>query len=124
VFNAQLLLILYLLDAMHCEKNLSENMTKIVLGMKDLFGSRQDMENLKIRRDLWLCPPQNRRADFHILGAPYSLNGAEKVNIMDIIRNLKTPTGYVGAIQKCLAEGKLSYMKLHDYHIMMHQVSH
>jgi hypothetical protein len=49
VFNAQLLLILYLLDAMHCEKNLSENMTKTVLGMKDSFGSRQDMENLKIR---------------------------------------------------------------------------
>ena len=41
---------------------------------------------------------------------------------MDIIRNLKTPSHYVGAIHKCLEDGKLRYMKSHDYHVMMHQV--
>jgi hypothetical protein len=37
----QKLLIRYLLDAMHCEKNLCENITKTVLGMKDSYGSRE-----------------------------------------------------------------------------------
>jgi hypothetical protein len=41
---------------------------------------------------------------------------------MDILKNLKTPSGYVGVIYKCLVDGKLQYMKSHDYHIMMHQV--
>jgi hypothetical protein len=42
---------------------------------------------------------------------------------MDIIRELKTPSHYVGAIAKCVEEGKLRYMKSHDFHVLMHQVS-
>ena len=45
-----------------------------------------------------------------------------KTTVMDIIRNLKTPSNYVGAIHKCLEEGRLRYMKSHDYHVLMHQV--
>jgi hypothetical protein len=108
---------------MHCEKNLSENMTKTILGMKDSIGSREDMENLNICRDLWLRPSTHRAESFTLPRAPYILGGEEKVAVMDILRNLKTPTAYVGAIQKCLAEGKLRYMKSHDYYVMMHQVS-
>jgi hypothetical protein len=39
--------------------------------------------------------------------APYVLKATEKSTVMDIIRNLKTPSNYVGAIQKCLQDGKL-----------------
>jgi hypothetical protein len=118
----QKLLIRYLLDAMHCEKNLCENMTKTVLGMKDSYGSREDMRDLGIREDLWLQPAQNNRESFHVPHAPYILRGAQRTRVMDIIRNLKTPSNYVGAIHKCLEENKLRYMKSHDYHVMMHQV--
>ena len=48
----QRLLIYYLLDAMHCEKNLCENMIKIVLGLNDSYGSKEDMRKLGIREDL------------------------------------------------------------------------
>jgi hypothetical protein len=118
----QKLLIRYLLDAMHCEKNLCENVTKTVLGMKDSYGSRQDMRKQEIRRELWLRPAENSRDSFHVPNAPYILKGSEKTRVMDIIRNLKTPSNYVGAIHKCLEDGKLRYMKSHDYHVLMHQV--
>ena len=118
----QKLLARYLLDAMHCEKNLCENMTKTVLGMKDSPGSREDMKDVGIRQELWLQPPQNNRESFHIPQAPYILRGAQRTRVMDIIRNLKTPSNYVGAIHKSLEDGQLRYMKSHDYHVLMHQV--
>jgi hypothetical protein len=54
--------------------------------------------------------------------APYILTSDEKVSVVDIIKRLKTPSKYVGAIHKCLEEGKLRYMKSHDFHVLMHQV--
>ena len=107
---------------MHCEKNLCENMTKTVLALKESYGSREDLRELGIREELWLQPPQNNREIFHIPSAPYALRGFQKTTVMDIIRNLKTPSNYVGAIHKCLEEGRLRYMKSHDYHVLMHQV--
>jgi hypothetical protein len=59
---------------------------------------------------------------FHKPDAPYVLKENERTTIVDIIKNLKTPTNYVGAIHKCLEEGKVRYMKSHDFHILMHEV--
>ena len=108
---------------MHCEKNLCENMTKTLLAMKESYGSREDLRKLGIREELWLQPPQNNREIFHIPSTPYTLQGNQRTRVMDIIRNLKTPLNYVGAIHKCLEEEKLRYMKFHDYHVLMHQVN-
>jgi hypothetical protein len=44
--------------------------------------------------------------------------------VMDIIRTLRTPSNYIDAIHKCLEEGKLRYMKSHDFHVLMHQVTY
>lgn len=118
----QKLLIHHVLDPMHCEKNLCENMMKTIWGTKDSFGSRQDMESLSIRRDLWLQPTQNARNEFKMPEAPNILNAAEKTSVMQIIKSLKTPSNYVGAIHKCLEDGKLRYLKSHDFHVLMHQV--
>jgi hypothetical protein len=120
----QKLLIQYLLDAMHCKKNLCKNMIKIALGTKDSYGSRQDMESNGIREELWLWPSRNRRDVFHMPPAPYILKPSEKVRMMDIIRTVRTPSNYIGAIHKCLEEGKLHYMKCHDFHVLMHQVTY
>jgi hypothetical protein len=48
----QMLLIKHLLDAMHIEKNLCENVVKTALGNKDSYESRQDMQKQGIRQDL------------------------------------------------------------------------
>jgi hypothetical protein len=119
----QKLLRQYLLDAMHCKKNICENLLKTVLGTKDSYGSRQDMQELGIRRDLWLGPSENERDLFSLPKAPYVLTASKRTNVFDIIKNLKTPSNFVGAIAKCVEEGKLRYMKSHDFHILMQQVS-
>jgi hypothetical protein len=118
----QKLLIRHLLDAMHCEKNLCENLLKTTFGAKDSYGSREDMERQGIRANLWLCTARNNKEVFHMPEAPYVLKPREKTTVMDIIKNLKTPSNYVGAIQKCLQDGKLRYMKSHDFHVVMQQV--
>ena len=118
----QKLLIMHILDAMHCEKNLCENMVKTVLGMKDSYCSREDMKNHSIWRQFWLWPPHSKRKLFHMPGVLYTLTSIEKAFVLEIIKNLRTPLNYVGAIHKCLADGKLRYIKSHDFHVLIHQV--
>jgi hypothetical protein len=50
-----------LLDAMHCEKNLCENMLKTTFGAKESYGSREDMEREGILSELWLCAARNNK---------------------------------------------------------------
>jgi hypothetical protein len=83
---------------MHIEKNLCENMVKTTLGKKDSYGSRQDMQRHGIRQDLWLRPSRNRKEIFHMPRAPYIFSIQDKVAVVDIIKRLKTPSNYVGAI--------------------------
>jgi len=54
--------------------------------------------------------------------APYVLNMNEWKEFVEIISNIRTPTNYVGSIHKRLVDGKLQYMKTHDYHVLMQQV--
>jgi hypothetical protein len=97
-------------------------MLKIVSGMKDSYGSRQDMQEMGIRSDLWLQPSQNERELFSIPNASYILSRIERTRVSDIIKSLKTPSNYIGAITKAIEDGKLWYMKSHDFHVLMHQV--
>jgi len=95
---------------------------KTLLGRKDSIGSRQDMESMRIRPELWLSSAEGNKEELHMPSAPYILNPIEKTTVMNIIKKLKTPSNYVGAIHKCLEDGKLRYMKSYDFHMLMHQV--
>jgi hypothetical protein len=44
----EVLLIRYIIDVMHYERNLCENIVKTIMGKKDSLGSRQDMQDLDI----------------------------------------------------------------------------
>jgi hypothetical protein len=46
--NVQMFLIRHILNVMHFEKNLCENIMKTVMHKKDNSGLRQDMEDLDI----------------------------------------------------------------------------
>jgi hypothetical protein len=54
--------------------------------------------------------------------APYILKPVERSEFVSIVCGIRTPTNYVGAIHKRLQDGKLQYMKSHDYHVLMQQV--
>jgi hypothetical protein len=109
---------------MHCEKNLCENIVKTLLSMTDSPGSRVDAQELGIREETWLQAPRRRNDDFHMPHAPYVLSAEERAEFIGILSNIRTPTNYVGAIQKRFKDGKLQYMKTHDYHVLMQQVRH
>ena len=120
--NFQHLKIRHVLDVMHCEKNLCENILKTLFGMNDSPGSRQDVEDLNIRQEIWLQPPRRHGDQFYMSHAPYILKPEERREFVHIVSSIRTPTNYVGAIHKRLQDGKLQYMKSHDYHVLMQQV--
>jgi hypothetical protein len=80
------------------------------------------MQSEGIRRHLWLRPSERRAEVFHKPDAPYILKVNERTIVVEIIQELKTLSNYVGAIHKCLEEGKLRYMKFHNFHVLMHEV--
>jgi len=104
---------------MHCEKNLCENILKTLMAMNDSPGSRQDVLNLGIREEIWLHPSERANADYYMLHAPYILDVNEQKQFVSIISHIHTPTNYVGSIHKQIRDGKLQYMKTHDYHLLM-----
>ena len=108
---------------MHCEKNLCENIVKTLMAMNDSPGSRQDVQNLGIREELWLQPSLRANANFYMPLAPYVLDVEEQKEFVGIISSIRTPTNYVGSIHKRLVDGKLHYMKTHDYHVLMQEVN-
>jgi hypothetical protein len=52
---------------------------------------------------------------------PYVFKAIGRTEIVGIVSNICTPTYYVGSIHKRLADGKLQYMKTHDYHVLMQE---
>ena len=106
---------------MHCEKNLCENILKILFGMNDSPGSHQDVQDLNIREELWLQPPRRRGDEYYMPQPPYILRPEEKREFVHIVSSIRTPTNYMGAIHKRLQDRKLQYMKTHDYHVLMQQ---
>ena len=122
MYNSQHLKIRHVLDVMHCEKNLCENILKTLFGMNDSPGSRQDVQDLNIRPEIWLQPPRRQGDQYYMPHAPYILKPVERGEVVAIVSSIRTPTNYVGAIHKRLQDGKLQYMKSHDYHVLMQQV--
>ena len=112
----------HILDVMHCEKNLCENLLKTLFGMNDSPRSRVDAEELGIREEIWLQPPRRQQEGYYMPHAPFVFRPNERAEFVGIVSNIRTPTNYVGSIHKRLADGKLQYMKTHDYHVLMQQV--
>ena len=113
----------HILDVMHCEKNLCENLLRTLLGMNDSPGSRVDAEDLGIREEIWLQPPRREQDVYYMPHAPYVFRANERTEFVGIVSNIRTPTNYAGGIHKRLVDGKLQYMKTLDYHVLMQQAS-
>jgi hypothetical protein len=70
--------------------------------MNDNPGSRQDVQDLNIREELWLQPPRRQGDEYYMPQPPYILRPKEKREFVHIVSNIRTPTNYVGAIHKRL----------------------
>ena len=119
--DVQELPVRHVLDVMHIEKNIAESVLKFLFGDKDTPESRRDLEELGIRRELWLRPRANR-ATFSKPHAPYVLTEAEKKIFIEEVGGICTPTGYGSALAKHLKKSKFQGLKSHDYHCLIQQI--
>lgn len=109
------------LDAMHCEKNVCENLLRTLFGETDSAKSREDMRARGIRNHLHL----QLNADGHSYfkpDAPYVLSKLHQQEFLSTLRDLKFPSNYVGALSQRISDGKLQGLKTHDFHILLQQV--
>jgi hypothetical protein len=111
----------HMLDVMHIEKNIAESVLKFLFGDKDSPDSRRDMEEMGIRRELWLRPRPNRQT-FVKPHAPYVFTDAEKKIFIEEVSAISTPTGYGSALGKHLKKSKFQGLKSHDYHCLIQQI--
>ena len=108
----------HILDVMHIEKNIAENIMKHLSGERDTLATRQDMEQANVMHDLGL----SREAGSNVYRkphAPYVFTDAERVKFMKQISGTRTPTGYSATLTKHVGEDKLSQLKSHDYHLLL-----
>ena len=57
-----------------------------------------------------------------MLDATYVLSVEDKAKVLCILKSLRTPSHYVGALHTKISEGKLSGLKSHDYHVLLQQI--
>lgn len=118
----QFLMIRHVLDVMHCEKNLCENILKTIWGLKDSLKVRLDLTEVNIRPELHPIPGK-KPGSLALPAAPYVLSKKEKEIFVGILRGLKTPSNYVGHLAKRITtDGDLKGLKSHDYHVLMQQI--
>lgn len=82
----QHLLVRHTLVVMHCEKNICENLLKVIFGEKDTLVVRKDMEDIGIRFQLWL--QQVGSGSFIKPAAPYIMFDDQKKFFLHIIKKL------------------------------------
>ena len=111
----------HVLDVMHIEKNISEAVLKFLFGDKDTAESRRDLEEMGVRRELWLKPSRNRQR-FSKPHAPYVFTEAEKKIFVDEVSCIRTPTGYGSNLGKHFRKSRLSGLKSHDFHCLLQQI--
>ena len=111
----------HVLDIMHIEKNISEAVLKFLFGDKDTPESRRDMEEIGVRRELWLKPTANRQR-FSKPHAPYVFTDAEKTMFVDEVSAIRTPTGYGSALGKHFQKSRFNGLKSHDFHCLLQQI--
>ena len=110
------------IDVMHTEKNVFENLFYTVLDTsgktKDNDKSRKDLEEMNIRRELWLRPNNSKPK------APFCLTKQQVENICKWLSALKLPDGYASNISRCtkVEQLKITGFKSHDCHVFMQKL--
>jgi hypothetical protein len=89
-----------MLDVMHYEKNVCENMLKTIFGDKDTMATRKDMQEANMQPKLWLQQIPN--GNYIKLMAPHVTTKQEKKAFLQTIKNLKTPSCYAITLQSRL----------------------
>lgn len=111
------------LDVMHIEKNIFDNMFNTVMSVegktKDNANARADMSAYTNRPELEI---DTRTGKY--VKACYTLDKSQKDCLLNWVKELKFPDGYVSNLGRCVdIRGKKMYgMKSHDCHVFMQRL--
>lgn len=105
-------------DVMHVERNISASVLRHIFGEKDTAATRKDMEQVGKFPNLWLQFPLGA-SNYLKPPAPYVFTDSEKQEVMGLISQTRTPTGYASSFNKHLGEDKLGGLKSHDHHVLL-----
>ncbi|XP_028126746.1 uncharacterized protein LOC114323365 [Camellia sinensis] len=114
------------IDVMHVEKNFNENTFGTMLGIdgknKDTDKARMDLEDMGIRKELWLT----HRPDGTYVKprAIFSLTPEEREGFFEFLKSVKYPDGYAANISRSVnaRNGKLTGLKSHDCHVLIQRI--
>ena len=118
----QTLIVHHNLDVMHIGKNICESIIGTLLNVKgkskDGLKSRMDLEDMKIRNELY---PEMRGTRFYLPAAPHTLTKIKKNFFCERLAHLKLPDGYSSNIRNCISleECKIMGLKSHDCHVLL-----
>ncbi|XP_057803357.1 uncharacterized protein LOC131018659 [Salvia miltiorrhiza] len=119
------LLIRHVLDVMHIEKNICDNILGTLLDIngktKDNEKAREDLRDWGIREELHM---KVRGIDNKPVKpmACYTLSSTEKEKFLEFLKSVKLPDGYAANISRCVKEKKLTGLKSHDCHILLQRL--
>ncbi|XP_052181232.1 uncharacterized protein LOC127794290 [Diospyros lotus] len=118
------LLMRHNLDVMHIEKNVCDNIVGTLLNdpmkSKDTVKARLDLEDLNIRKELWL---KERNGKFEKPHANYTLSKSDCEGFCDFIKSVRLPDGYASNISRCVTDSHtLGGMKTHDCHVLLQKI--
>ncbi|KAL9672133.1 hypothetical protein QQ045_028381 [Rhodiola kirilowii] len=118
----------YSLDVMHIEKNVFDNITGTILGLegktKDDIKARKGLEQQGVWRKLWYKPSGSTSRKETVTKAPYTVTPNEKVEILELIKDAKYPSGYARSLRNKinLDDKKFIGLKTHDCHVMLQRL--
>ena len=95
---------------------------KTAFGEKDNPTVRADMEARNIRPHLHLQQVGGNRGRVYMPDATYVLSTEDRAKVLRVLKSLRTPTHYVGALHNKISKGKLSGLKSHDFHVLLQQI--
>ena len=114
---------------MHIEKNVCSALFKTITNAKGTKGDsveqRLEMGAMGIMPHLHV---KRSRMDakgnsiYTSSAAPWVLSKADFEEVIDILKNIKTPRGYGSSFQYKFPENRISGMKTHDYHNLLHDL--
>ena len=115
------------LDMIHIEKNVVDNIIGTLLNLygktKDNLKAPQNLKYMGIRSELHLEKVGNNKP--HMPHACYHMNASENDGFLQVLKDVRVPNGYSSNISCCVKlkkKCKISGMKSHDNHILMHQL--
>ena len=95
---------------------------KTMFGEKDGPAIRADMEARNIRPHLHLQEDGANRERVFMPDATYVLSQEDRAKVLRVLKSLRTPTHYAGALHTKISKGKLSGLKSHDFHVLLQQI--